>query len=278
MKLLLILLTLAGSTIATPLKSDALANHGLDQLWLDVAKNPKSYSKSCTKKTVARRREWCVTLWHIQSNGVLILHRSTLKRSEKLNYINAVQCMGKTKARTPAAIASGAKNRYDDFVVTHILLTQYTHGNVRSYSHNTPLLLISGRAISSHGIATLCGLGNRLYVMNADIGDTYRTTTGHCGQMILVRLLFSMAVTRVYLETENMFLDATQPAYLIQADALLRYLLRGEAAVLLLDLSRSESIFVASPMRSFLLTSNQLEDARRPNLISRHNRSTKPIT
>jgi hypothetical protein len=60
----------------------------------------------------------------------LILYRSKLKRSEKLNYIDAVQCMGKKEARTPAAIASGAKSRYDDFVVTHILLTQYTHGNV----------------------------------------------------------------------------------------------------------------------------------------------------
>jgi tyrosinase len=56
--------------------------------------------------------------------------RSTLKRSEKLNYIEAVQCMGKKKARTPSAIAAGAKNRYDDFVVTHIRLTLVTHGNV----------------------------------------------------------------------------------------------------------------------------------------------------
>ena len=55
-----------------------------------------------------------------------------LKRSEQLNYIDAVQCMGRKKARTPAAIASGAKNRYDDFVVTHFLLTHYTHGNVCS--------------------------------------------------------------------------------------------------------------------------------------------------
>jgi tyrosinase len=62
-------------------------------------------------------------------------YRSKLKRSEKLNYIDAVQCMGKKEARTPAAIAAGARNRYDDFVVTHILLTQYTHGNAGSYTH-----------------------------------------------------------------------------------------------------------------------------------------------
>ena len=57
-------------------------------------------------------------------------HRSKLKRAEKLDYIDAVHCMGKTKARTPATVASGAISRYDDFVVSHILLTQYTHGNV----------------------------------------------------------------------------------------------------------------------------------------------------
>jgi tyrosinase len=57
-------------------------------------------------------------------------YRSKLKRSEKLNYIDAVHCMGKKEARTPAAVAAGAKSRYDDFVVTHILLTQFTHGNV----------------------------------------------------------------------------------------------------------------------------------------------------
>ncbi|RYO04717.1 hypothetical protein AA0119_g3899 [Alternaria tenuissima] len=107
------LLALAGSTIAAKApETDALAKHGLDQLWLDVAKHPNSYSTKCTKRKVARRREW-----------------SKLKRSEKLNYIDAVQCTGQKKARTPAAIAAGAKSRYDDFVVTHILLTQYTHGN-----------------------------------------------------------------------------------------------------------------------------------------------------
>jgi tyrosinase len=43
--------------------------------------------------------------------------------------------MGKKEAKTPAAIAAGARNRYDDFVVTHILLTQYTHGNAGPCTH-----------------------------------------------------------------------------------------------------------------------------------------------
>lgn len=55
----LFLLALAGSAIATKApETDTLARHGLDQLWLDVAKNPSGYSKKCTKRTVARRREW----------------------------------------------------------------------------------------------------------------------------------------------------------------------------------------------------------------------------
>jgi tyrosinase len=126
----LFLLALAGSTIAAKApETDALAKHGLDQLWLDVAKHPKNYSKNCTKRTVARRREW----YEIDCSNVkplLTRYRSNLKRSEKLNYIDAVQCTGRKNAGTPAAIAAGAKSRYDDFVVTHILLTQYTHGNV----------------------------------------------------------------------------------------------------------------------------------------------------
>ncbi|KAL1796617.1 hypothetical protein ACET3X_005157 [Alternaria dauci] len=112
MKLAFAFWVLISGAVAQAPQTDALAKHGLEQLWLDVAKHPDSYTKDCTSRTAARRREW-----------------SQLKRWEKLNYINAIQCTGKKKARTPAAIASGAKSRYDDFVVTHILLTQYTHGN-----------------------------------------------------------------------------------------------------------------------------------------------------
>lgn len=39
-------------------------------------------------------------------------------------------CLHKKPAKTPAGIASGAKNRYDDFVVTHILQSYEVHGTV----------------------------------------------------------------------------------------------------------------------------------------------------
>jgi len=58
MKLNLALIALIGSVTAKVFETDALAKKGLDNLWLDVAKNPQSYPKSCDQRTVARRREW----------------------------------------------------------------------------------------------------------------------------------------------------------------------------------------------------------------------------
>ncbi|KAF2126639.1 Di-copper centre-containing protein [Dothidotthia symphoricarpi CBS 119687] len=55
--------------------------------------------------------------------------KSRLTKSEKFNYIDAVKCLHQKPALTPAAIASGAKSRYDDFVVTHVLQTNWVHGN-----------------------------------------------------------------------------------------------------------------------------------------------------
>ncbi|KAF2822486.1 Di-copper centre-containing protein [Ophiobolus disseminans] len=46
---------------------------------------------------------------------------------EKLNYIDAIKCIHKKPALTPSAIASGAKSRYDDFIVTHVLQTWSVH-------------------------------------------------------------------------------------------------------------------------------------------------------
>jgi tyrosinase len=39
-----------------------------------------------------------------------------------------VNCLAKKPAKTPAGIAAGAKNRYDDFVATHINQTLFIHG------------------------------------------------------------------------------------------------------------------------------------------------------
>lgn len=109
------------------MESDALAERALSNLKLYVAQKGYPSPETCTWKNVVRRREW-----------------SRLRRSEKLNYIEAVQCLGTRPAKTPVAIAAGAKSRYDDFVVTHILQTLVTHGNA-CLSQATFLAEVPGR-------------------------------------------------------------------------------------------------------------------------------------
>ena len=51
-----------------------------------------------------------------------------MSKHERRSYIKAVKCLAKLPAKTPAAIASGAKSRYDDLVVTHIQQAFTIHG------------------------------------------------------------------------------------------------------------------------------------------------------
>lgn len=46
--------------------------------------------------------------------------RATFSTTEKKNYIKAVQCMSKLAPKTPKEKCPGCRNRYDDFVATHI--------------------------------------------------------------------------------------------------------------------------------------------------------------
>ncbi|KAF2748439.1 Di-copper centre-containing protein [Sporormia fimetaria CBS 119925] len=93
------------------LETDALAAKGVFELGLNVALNGYPNENKCTLKNVAYRREW-----------------STLLPSERRDYINAVKCLASKPAKTPAGLAAGAKNRYDDFVATHINQTISIHG------------------------------------------------------------------------------------------------------------------------------------------------------
>ncbi|KAF9698144.1 hypothetical protein EKO04_003883 [Ascochyta lentis] len=102
---------LLGSVDATFMETDVLAAAGIAKLGIHVALNGYPKPKQCTLENVSVRREW-----------------SFLTRAEKLNYIDAVNCLAKKPAKTPAAIAAGAKTRYDDFVVTHIIQTLNIHG------------------------------------------------------------------------------------------------------------------------------------------------------
>lgn len=47
--------------------------------------------------------------------------RSDLTRDERRAYISAVHCLHEKPSKTDPAISSGARNRFDDFAVAHIL-------------------------------------------------------------------------------------------------------------------------------------------------------------
>lgn len=63
------------------------------------------------------------------------LHSSDLSDAEKLHYINAVRCLMTKPSITPPEVVPGARTRYDDFVATHMNLTQTIHmtGNFLSW-------------------------------------------------------------------------------------------------------------------------------------------------
>jgi hypothetical protein len=146
-----------------------------------------------------------------QHETLLTLYRATLSKSEKLNYIGAVQCLGKKPARTPAAIAAGAKSRYDDFVVTHIQQTRTIHFTVRRVSMAWFVNADFLRATFSRGIATLCGLTNKHSATSADTKVPIRTITGPSTLTHGSRRC-SMAARPVYRETEYSFPGETTPA------------------------------------------------------------------
>jgi tyrosinase len=134
---------LAGGVVAVPFESratfesDALAKQGAANLAAYVKKNGYPNAK-CTLENVAVRKEWYVfllRLFHRICSDTPT--RSTLSTPEKTNYIKAVNCLAKKAPKTPAGIAAGAKNRYDDFVVTHINQTLSIHGTVRCTPHES---------------------------------------------------------------------------------------------------------------------------------------------
>ncbi|KKY34132.1 putative tyrosinase central domain containing protein [Diaporthe ampelina] len=65
---------------------------------------------SCTSDTIVYRREY-----------------GSLSEAERLDYVNAVKCLQRLPARTPASVAPGARSRFDDFVAVHINQTLTLH-------------------------------------------------------------------------------------------------------------------------------------------------------
>ncbi|KNG48656.1 Di-copper centre-containing protein [Stemphylium lycopersici] len=103
---------LAGSASAFKItEHDKLAALGLENLKNDVEKNGYPSPGQCTLENVAVRKEWAL-----------------LTTPERRNYIDAIKCLHSKPALTPAAVAPGARSRFDDFVVTHVLQTYSVHG------------------------------------------------------------------------------------------------------------------------------------------------------
>ncbi|KAE9372312.1 Di-copper centre-containing protein [Stipitochalara longipes BDJ] len=68
-------------------------------------------SKTCTAANLKVRKEW-----------------GNVTVSDRKAYIKAVLCLFNSPSKLPAGVAPGAKNRYDDFIVTHITQTLNIHG------------------------------------------------------------------------------------------------------------------------------------------------------
>jgi hypothetical protein len=57
---------------------------------------------------------------HYKLGTSLTKIRSTFSKTEKKAYISAVQCLAKLPPKTSKEVCPGCRNRYDDFVATHI--------------------------------------------------------------------------------------------------------------------------------------------------------------
>jgi hypothetical protein len=133
-------------------------------------------------------------------------------------YIAAVQCLGKKPARTPAAIAAGAKSRYDDFVVTHVQQTMTIHFTVGIVLMMWCSKPDAHRATSFPGIVILYGPTNKHSATSVDTKAPTHTTTGLNTPTQEIRPS-STTARLLYPETERSSQDATTPVYPMQTPA-----------------------------------------------------------
>lgn len=100
-----------------------------------LAKQVAAGNSTCTEANIQVRREWYVYLHQARHwdtlegvfNANKTLHRGALSKTDKLDYIAAVQCLMKKPSKTPSSLVPAAKSRYDDFIATHMNQTLTIH-------------------------------------------------------------------------------------------------------------------------------------------------------
>ena len=104
------------------LQADAYASIArLGQQTYQATHQPSQWKK-CSVSNIIIRREWYKP--HGSPFQILIDNiRSAFSTAEKKHYISAVRCMAKLSSKTPKSVCPGCRNRYDDFVATHIQQT-----------------------------------------------------------------------------------------------------------------------------------------------------------
>jgi tyrosinase len=61
-----------------------------------------------------------------------------MSTASRQSYVNAVQCLMSSPAKSDPSFAPGARTRYDDFVAVHINQTLSIHGTV-SYKYSVTI-------------------------------------------------------------------------------------------------------------------------------------------
>ncbi|KAF4624372.1 hypothetical protein G7Y89_g13801 [Cudoniella acicularis] len=109
--------------LATPAKNETAAerslktmaakalNNTLATLDADVEAAKKAGLKpNCTRETLEWRQEF-----------------GSMAKDDRKAYTAAVACLMAKPNRTPKNISTGARSRFDDFIVTHVLQTPFVH-------------------------------------------------------------------------------------------------------------------------------------------------------
>ncbi|KAH7123532.1 hypothetical protein B0J11DRAFT_314061 [Dendryphion nanum] len=92
------------------IKQDLMAGGAaINQQFYQAIQQPAQYKK-CNPTNIQVRQEW-----------------SSFSSTEKKAYISAVQCLSKLPPKTSKEVCPGCRNRYDDFVATHIQQTFNIH-------------------------------------------------------------------------------------------------------------------------------------------------------